>query len=135
VTRARRGRRRGRGSGRTYRRVDLPSRVAASARGSFTFPREPPRRRPKSPASAARSRARQKRTLAAFLQGQAAASYLTPGSRARSRAKAANTGACSPRAQGRPGPPSQTHPICRNGGSPSRCQQTRAPCIRCKAIQ
>ena len=47
VTRARRGRRRGRGSGRTYRRADwradLPSRVAASTRGSFTFPCEPAR--------------------------------------------------------------------------------------------
>ena len=72
VTRARRGRRRGRGSGRTYRRADwradLPSRTAASARGSFTFLREPARATPPPP-QIARSQARQKRTLAAFLQG------------------------------------------------------------------
>ena len=57
MTRARRGRRRGRGSGRTYRRVDLPSRVAASARGSFTFPREPARATPPLPEIARERRA------------------------------------------------------------------------------
>ena len=61
VTRARRGRRRGRGSGRTYRRADwradLPSRAAASARGSFTFPREPARATPPPPEIARERRA------------------------------------------------------------------------------
>jgi hypothetical protein len=46
----------------------------------------------------------------AFPRSQAPASILTPESQACSWAKAANTGACTPRAQGWPKPPSQTHP-------------------------
>jgi hypothetical protein len=77
---------------------------------SRASPCEPPAAAPKSLQCAARSRAREKRTLAAFLPSRAAASVLAAAGRARLRAKAANRCACSPWAQGRLGPTSQTRP-------------------------
>jgi hypothetical protein len=91
------------------RRVSIPARRKGRA-GVFPFPREPPAAAPKSPQRAARSRAREKQTLATFLPSRTAASVLAAASRARTRAKAANTCACSPWAQGRLGPTSQTRP-------------------------
>lgn len=101
-----------------YSRDDSPaglhSRAEEMARWSFPAPARarashppPPRNRPQ---CAARSRAREKRTLAAFLPSRAAASVLAAAGRARRRAKAANTRACSPWAQGPVGPTSQTRP-------------------------
>jgi hypothetical protein len=90
-------------------RVSIPARRKGRA-GVFPLPREPPAAAPKSPQCVARSQAREKRTLAAFLPSRAAASVLAAAGRARLRAKAANRCACSPWAQGRLGPTSQTRP-------------------------
>jgi hypothetical protein len=92
------------------RRISIPARSIGRA-GVFPLPREPPAAAPNSPQCAARSRAREKRTLAAFLPSRAAASVLAAAGRARRRAKAANTCACSPWAQGPLEPTSQTRPI------------------------
>jgi hypothetical protein len=66
---------------------------------------------PREPSRASASQAPKKQRKLAFPQGQAAASFFAPGSRALSRSKAANTGACTSRAQDSPEPPSQNAPL------------------------
>jgi hypothetical protein len=130
-----------------YSRDDSPaglhSRAEERARWSFPAPARArashpplPRNRPQ---CAARSRAREKRNLAAFLPSRAAASVLAAAGRARRRAKAANTRACSPWAQGPVGPTSQTRPkrphpwwppAARQSGTAERPLERGPPCSR-----
>jgi hypothetical protein len=127
-----------------YSRDDSPaglhSRAEERARWSFPAPARarashppPPRNRPQ---CAARSRAREKRTLAAFLPSRAAASLLAAAGRARRRAKAANTRACSPWAQGPLRPPSQTHPksICSPSPEPWVSNCIHQACLEAPTI-
>jgi hypothetical protein len=62
-------------------------------------PREPPRRRPKSPACAATSSAPKKRGFWSFPEGQTERAFLALGSQSRSRATTTSMASCSPRAQ------------------------------------
>jgi hypothetical protein len=87
------------------RRFHPPARAPSRAKEvspSRQSLREPPRRRPKSPARAATSSAAGKRGFLAFPRGQTERALLALASLASKQAKATNTAPCSPRAQPSP---------------------------------